>query len=80
MGPVYNPSPPPPIPGLAHIALGYHMLLVGAVAVVLDIFFALRDCLVDPERPSVAEHDELSDVEVEEVNRSMDSMGSMAYY
>lgn len=78
MGPVYNPSPPPPIPGLAHIALGYHMLLVGAVAAVLDIFFAFRDCVVDPDRPAVGEPDELSDVEVEEVNRSMDSMGSMA--
>ena len=70
MGPVYNPDPPPAMPGFKHVALGYHMLVVGGLAAVLDIFFAIRDCVV--RRPD----DDLSDFP-EEVNRNMDSMGDM---
>ena len=74
MGPVYNPSPPPSIPGLKHVALGYHMLIVGGLAALLDIFFAVRECVM---KPTVPADDELSELDVEEVNQSMDSMGCL---
>lgn len=73
MGPVYNPSPPPSIPGLKHVALGYHMLIVGGMAAILDIFFAVRECVMKPTLPD----EEMSELDVEEVNSSMDSMGSL---
>ena len=76
MGPVYNPSPPPAIPGLKHVALGYHMLIVGGMAAILDIFFAVRECVMKPTVPA-DDDEELSELDVEEVNQSMDSMGSL---
>ncbi|CAL1156249.1 unnamed protein product [Cladocopium goreaui] len=77
MGPVYNPSPPPAIPGLKHVALGYHMLIVGGMAAILDIFFAVRECVMKPTVPA-DDDEELSELDVEEVNQSMDSMGNRA--
>ena len=49
------------------------MLIVGGMAAVLDIFFAVRECVMQPTVPD----EELGELDVEEVNSSMDSMGSL---